>query len=138
MSYSITKGVKFSYAKYTGGTLGTYADVDGLTDFPNLGASPEQVDVTTLADAQRHYLKGVQDLGSMDFTFLYEQGTANTNYRELKALETEDKVSVKVTFPDTSTFTYDAQISCAIQGGGVNQAISFVCSTLLLSDIVLA
>lgn len=138
MSYSITKGTKFSYATYTGGTLGNYTDADGFRSFPSLGGTPEKVDVTTMADSTRHYINGVKDLGDLDFGFIYETGTSGTNYRKLKALESEDKVSIKITLPDTSTFTFDAQVAVSLDGGEVNGALTFTVSCSVLTDIALA
>ena len=131
----LTKGVKFYYATYTASTLGSYTQLEGLQSFPDLGAAPEKVDVTTLADSMRHYIKGVQDLSDLDFTFLYDNSGASSNYRLAKALESEAKVSVKIEFPDTTTFVYDAQISVRITGGEVNAALQFVVNTSLLTDI---
>lgn len=138
MAYSITKGTKFSVATYDGETLGTYADVSGFRSYPSLGGTPDRVDVTTLADGQYHYINGLKNLGDLNFGFVYETGTSNTNYRTLKALEDEDKVSVKITLPDTSTFTFDAQLSVSLDAGEVNGALMFTVSCALLSDITLA
>ena len=138
MAYSITKGTKFSVATYTGSTLGTYDEISGLRNFPSLGGTPDRVDVTTLADGQYHYINGLKNLGDLNFGFVYETGTSDTNYRDLKALESEDKVSIKIELPDTSTFTFDAQISVSLDAGEVNGALMFTVSCALLSDITLA
>lgn len=138
MAYSITKGTKFEYATYSSNTLGSYTEATGFRSFPSLGGTPDRVDVTTLADSQYHFINGLKNLGDLNFGFIYETGTTGTNYRNLKALESEDKVSIKITLPDTSTFTFDSQISVSLDAGEVNGALSFTVSCALLSDITLA
>lgn len=131
----LTKGVKFEYATYSGSTLGSYTEIEGLQAFPDLGAAPERVDVTTLADGMRHYIKGVQDISDMEYTFLYDNSGASANYRLAKALESESKVGIRISFPDTTKFVYDAQVATYIKGGEVNQAFTFAVNTTLLTDI---
>ena len=66
--------------------VGTVKAVTGLTDIPDMGATPEKIDVTTLADDCRQYINGIKDFGDLEFTFIYESG-ADGNYAQLAALE---------------------------------------------------
>ena len=114
-------------------------DVSGLTDIPDMGATPEKLDVTTLADDVRQYINGVKDFGDLEFTFIYESG-ADGNYAKLAALEAgaENKAGATecvVTFPDNSTFSFEGEISLRILGVGVNAVITFAISVALASDI---
>jgi hypothetical protein len=110
--------------------------VENLQEFPNLGAAAEQVETTTLADANRTYINGIKDFGTLDFTFLYDNSGSTSNYRVLRAAE-EDGLShdCKVEFPDGTSFSFSGQISVAVQGAGVNAALQFIATVNLGSDI---
>lgn len=111
--------------------VGDVKNVSGLTDIPDMGATPEKLDVTTLADASRQYIEGIKDFGDLEFTFIYESGEGN--YAKLAALEGEQKCIV--TFPDDTQFIFYGEISLRIVGVGVNAVITFVMSVALSSDI---
>ena len=112
--------------------VGSVKAVSGLTDIPDMGATPEKLDVTTLADASRQYIEGIKDYGDLEFTFIYESG-AEGNYAKLAALEGNQECAV--TFPDGSKFTFSGEISLRIVGVGVNAVITFVMAVALSSDI---
>ena len=112
--------------------VGNVKNVSGLTDIPDMGATPEKLDVTTLADASRQYIEGIKDYGDLEFTFIYESG-AEGNYAKLNGLEGDQ--DCVVTFPDGSTFSFSGEISLRIVGVGVNAVITFVMAVALSSDI---
>ena len=112
--------------------VGSVKAVSGLTDIPDMGATPEKLDVTTLADASRQYIEGIKDYGDLEFTFIYESG-ADGNYAKLAALEGQQ--DCVVTFPDGSKFSFNGEISLRIVGVGVNAVITFVMAVALSSDI---
>ena len=112
--------------------VGEVKNVTGLTDIPDMGATPEKLDVTTLADDVRQYINGVKDFGDLEFTFIYESG-AEGNYAKLAALEGDQ--DCVVTFPDGAKFSFSGEISLRILGVGVNAVITFAMSVALSSDI---
>ena len=116
--------------------VGDYMDVSGLTDIPDMGATPEKLDVTTLADEVRHYIAGVKDFGDLEFNFIYESG-ADGNYAQLAAIEANkaQDVPCSVEFPDGSKFSFTGEISLRIVGVGVNAVITFIMAVSLSSDI---
>ena len=107
------------------------SEISGLTDIPDLGATPEKLDVTTLADPERHYIDGVKDYGDLEFNFVYEE---SGNFATLKGMEGEEK-EVIVTFPDNTKFTFSGTISVRMLGVGVNAVITFAMSVALSSEI---
>ena len=117
-------------------SVGDYANVSGLTDIPDMGATPEKLDVTTLADEVRHYIAGVKDFGDLEFNFIYESG-ADGNYAKLAEIEAEkaQDVACTVEFPDGSKFSFTGEISLKIVGVGVNAVITFTMGVSLSSDI---
>jgi hypothetical protein len=120
-------------------------NVAGLTDIPDMGATPEKLDVTTLADDVRKYINGVKDFGDLEFTFIYESG-ADGNYKQLydiiydaqgnkiEANEAGETACI-VEFPDGSKFEFNGTIDVRIIGVGVNAVITFAMTVALASDI---
>lgn len=133
----LSKGAEFYFATYSGSTLGNYTKVKGMIDVPDLGVVPNKVDITTLDDEAYHYMKGLKDYGDLDFTFLYDDET----YALIKNVESEAKVGVKVVLPAVGTqasgriFIFDAQVSAALSGFGVEERLEFTVSCALQSDI---
>ena len=112
------------------------AKVDNLQEFPDLGGAAEQVETTTLADPNRTYIKGIKDFGSLDFTFLYDNSAATSNYCVLREAEEDNEShAVEVRFPDGTKFAFSGQISVAVNGAGVNAALQFTATVNLDSDI---
>ena len=109
-------------------------EIKGLTDIPDMGATPEKLDVTTLADEYRQYINGVKDFGDLEFTFIYESG-ADGNYAQLAAMEGKGVKECSVEFPDGAKFTFSGDISVRILGVGVNAVITFAMSVALQSEI---
>ena len=116
--------------------VGSVKAVSGLTDIPDMGATPEKLDVTTLIDESRQYINGVKDFGDLEFTFIYESGE-DGNYAKLNALVGQGPQECIVKFPGEggATFTFTGEISLRIIGVGVNAVITFAMSVALQSEI---
>ena len=128
----LTKNTKLS-VKISDSFVDLGAD---LQEFPNLGGAAEQVEVTTLADGNRRYINGIKDFGSLEFTFLYDGADSQGSYQKLRAIEVAgNPVEWKVTLPDSVEFTFTGQASVAINGGGVNDAITFTLTINLNSEL---
>lgn len=112
------------------------AKVENLQEFPDLGGAADQVDVTTLADGAYMYINGIKDYGSLEFTFLYDNSSATSNYQVLREAEEDGEThECEVRFPDGAKFAFDGMISVTISGAGVNAALQFVANVNLNSDI---
>ena len=110
--------------------------VENLQEFPDLGGAADQVDVTTLADGAYMYINGIKDYGSLEFTFLYDNREATSNYAVLRAAEEDGRThKCEVHFPDGTIFKFNGMISVTISGAGVNAALQFVANVNLNSDI---
>lgn len=108
----------------------TYEDLAGLQAVPEIGGDPEQVDITTLADATKKYIAGIQDMDSLEFTFLYD----NAIFKKLKAIQTSGKeVDFQITYPDGSTCTFKGGITVKMGGAEVNGAFQFTLAVTVSS-----
>ena len=127
----LTKDISLSYKKDS-----SYEVLDGLMEVPSLGGTPDKVEVTTLADASRRYIKGLKDYGDLAFKFLYDNEKATSNFRILRGLEESGKVvEWKVEFPDGTAFAFSGECSVAPSDGSVGGYIAFTLNISLNSDI---
>ena len=128
----LTKDITLSYKKDS-----SYEVLDGLQEVPSLGGTPDKVEVTTLSDGSRRYIKGIKDYGDLTFKFLYQNDTETSNFRVLRGLEESGKiVEWKVEFPDGTGFAFSGECTVAPSDGAVNAAITFNLTISLNSDIV--
>lgn len=125
----LSKGIKLSYKTSDGGSFKTLKD---LQEIPELGGTPNKVDVTTLDDEARAYINGLIEYGDLSFKFLYDK----TQFLELNGLT--GIIEWKVEFPDTLTATFSGESSVKIDGEGVETATTYTLSLALSSKIVFA
>lgn len=128
--------------KGTGSGTLSWSKLICISEFPDLGASPEQIDVTTLCDEMRHYIPGVQDTGSLEFKAFY---TAS-DYSTLKALAGTDG-NYAVWFgangsnePDghNGKFSFKGDLRVTVDGGGVNDPVTMTITIFPSTDITFA
>ena len=138
----LSKGTKLQYAESASGTFKT---LYGLKTTPDMGGDPEKVDVTNLNDNVRRYIKGVKDLGDLDFGFYYNSDDENpnvsesdvaTSYSTLRALDKAGtKVYFKLIYPDGTGYSWNGTVSVKRVAAEVNQAISFTLRVMCESDL---
>ena len=129
----LTKDTTLSYSATSGGS---YTQVPDLQEVPDFAADVDRVEITTLADGARRYKKGIKDYGELEFTFLYDNSGAQSNYRLLRALEEEDTNAFwKVAFPDGTTLAFQGEVSTGINGAGAGDVYQLTATISLTSDI---
>lgn len=128
----LSKGIKLSYEK----TNNQFVEIPDLQEVPELGGSVEKVEVTTLADGAKRYIKGIVDYGDLSFKFLYDNSTAESSYRVLKGIEDAGQIKkFKVEFPDKTVFAFSASVITKVSSAGVNGALTFTANLTLNSKI---
>lgn len=112
-------------------SAGSYAKVCDITSFPDLVPPAERIDITSLSDAMRVYIKGIGDTGEMTFAANYTP----ENFQAVQDLE-DNQYEYAVWFgaaessgtltPDghNGKFSWTGDISVGVTGGGVNEAVS--------------
>lgn len=125
----LSKGIKLSYKTSESSGFKTLKD---LQEIPELGGTPNKVDVTTLDDEARAYINGLIEYGDLSFKFLYDKN----QFLELNALT--GIIDWKVEFPDTLTATFSGESSVKINGEGVETATTYTLNLALSSKIVFA
>lgn len=129
----LTKGIELGYKA---ASADTYTKIPGLKEFPDMGGAPEQIDITTFDDAMMHYMNGLKDAGTLEFTFLYDkQDNATSNYQVLCGLEDAGKaVSWELKLPTGTKIHWDGEVAVTISGGAVNEAVNFVANIGVSTD----
>ena len=125
----VSKGMTLGYR--TSGS-GSYTTLTDLLEVPALGGSVDKVDVTTLADASKKYIKGLIDYGDLQFKFNY----AKEQFKALDALT--GSVSFQVTLPDETTATFSGEPTVSLESASVGAPLTYTMSIALDSEIVFA
>ena len=112
-------------------SAGSYEKVCDITSFPDLVPPAERIDITSLSDAMRVYIKGIGDTSEMTFAANYTPA----NFQAVEDLE-DQQLEYAVWFgasesggtltPDghNGKFSWTGDISVGVTGGGVNEAVS--------------
>lgn len=128
----LSKGIKLSY-KASGST---YTVIPDLQEIPELGGAAEKVEVTTLADGAKRYIKGLVDYGDLSFKFLYDNSGVTSSYRILRGLEDGGKITeFKIELPDGTAFAFSASVTTKIDSAAVNAPLTFSADLTLNSEI---
>lgn len=129
----LANGAKLEYKE---GTEGSYEDLPGLKEIPDMGVEAEKVDNTTLTDPHKKYEQGIGDLPEMTYKFKYDNKSAKSPYRVLRDAQKEGKVlTFQETLKDGTKTEYDAQVSVKRTGAGVNGVIEFEVTMMVQSDL---
>lgn len=126
----LANGARLSYSTTA---EGTYTNLPGLKEIPEMGVEPERVENTCLTDTVRKYEQGIGDPGDMNYVFKYDNSSANSSYRILRNLS--GTVYWKETLSDGTVYAFAAQPSVRRGGGGVNGALEFTLGLALQSEI---
>lgn len=129
----LSKGITLAYSATQDGA---YTEIPNLQEVPDMGGPADKVDVTCLADDNYKYINGIKDFGDLQFKFVYDNSSATSNYRLCRTIEESgDAVYWKMTFPDTTEFTFSGEASTTINSVGVNDPLTFALNVTLNSSI---
>lgn len=113
-----------------------FKEFELLMEVPELGGTPEKVDVTTLKDTHKKYIDGIKDYGDLAFKFLYDNNGATSDYRVLRGFEDAGTlVSFELALPDGTKFSFGGYVSTKIDSAGVGAALTFTATVALNSDM---
>lgn len=128
----LANGATLSYSTTESGT---YTNLPGLKEIPEMGVDPERVENTCLSDTVRKYEQGIGDPGDMKYIFKYDN-TEGSSYRLLRALNGA-ATFFKETLKDGTIYAFKAEPSVKRGGGGVNAALEFTLGLALQSEITI-
>lgn len=156
MAGILSKGISL-YVADTRAEGANWTYLHGLQEVPELGGTPETIEVTTLADTSKKYIKGLRDFGELSFSFLYGEKVQYcdddgkllpyqldgnvpyyTVFRYLKDFENVDKiVDWKLEFPDGTSFEFSGAVSVIMAGASVNSPLTCTVTITLNSDMAI-
>lgn len=132
----LANGAKLEYKEK--GAEGEYKELTGLKESPDCGTEQEKVENTALTDKNKQYENGIGDLGDMVYKFRYENTSADSPYRLMRAAQDAGKVlTFKETTKDCTVTEFDAEVSVKRTGGGVNGVIEMELSMAVKSDLTI-
>lgn len=126
------------------GTI-TWSNLCPIKDFPDLGAAPEPIEVTSLSDYARAYIEGIENSEQKAFTCNYDP----TVYATVQGMKgTEKDIAVwfgasendNVYTPDGSRGKFEGKgyLSVYINGGGVNEPVNMTITATMTKGFVKA
>lgn len=90
-----------------------------IKDFPDLGGAPEMLEVTTLSDAAKTYIEGIQEQSALEFT-------ANYSAMDYAACVKPAGTVFTLEFGTAGAsgiFTWTGSSSAYVVGAGVNEVV---------------
>lgn len=108
---------------------GSFVELCKIKDFPDMGGTPDTIEVTDLTDTHQRFIKGVISQDVLEFTANYD-GTA---FDLIDGLSGEQEFQLELS--NTDTWEWKGEISVYLSGNGVNgpheMVISIVPSTAI-------
>lgn len=131
-----------TYLMYRSSTSGTFAKVADITSFPDLIPTPERIDITTLSDYMRKYIKGIGDSGEMSFganytpeNFQAVNNLSDHQYEYAVWFGASGNAGSEVPDGHYGKFSWTGDISASVNGGGVNEAVGMTITAIPSSVI---
>jgi hypothetical protein len=110
--------------KYKATVEGTFTEVE-IKSFPDMGAAPNLIEVTTLSDTAQQFIEGVKPMAAIEFTANYDE----TVYEALAAVA-GDALIYQLEFGTNGTFGWTGSHTVIVAGGGVNAVLDMKLSVL--------
>ena len=137
-----SKGTILSVATVPQSGDPTYKKLYGLYTVPEMGGTPEMLDVTNLEDSHKRSILGIQDTGTLDFEFYATEDETDTTeqirdtWNILRGYQSAgDTMIWKLEYPDGEGFTWWGKCSLRRQSVGVNSAIKFTLTVGLETEL---
>lgn len=109
-----------------------YKKLYGLFSVPEMGGTPEMLDITNLEDSMKRSILGLQDVGTLDFEFYTTENETDTSeqirdtWNILQGYETAGTtMKWKLVYPDGEGYTWDGKCSIRRQAAAVNEPSKF-------------
>lgn len=127
-----TYGVQLMYKKASGST---YEKLVDIKNFPDLGGSPETIDVTSLSDSMRLSIPGIIELDILAFECNYVKEDFD-RCKALDNIETEYAIYLgNDKAGSDGKFYFKGKSVTFVTGGGVNEAVGMTVSIACTTEI---
>lgn len=124
-SYSIYNGSKLEYSTTSSGT---YIQIKGIKQAPDIGGTPNRIDTTDLDNLKYETaMTGLLPAQEYDFEFNMEDPTASANIKLANDLEDAGEIYYwKYTLSNGIVISFRSDVRTTIQGGGSQDLIGFI------------
>lgn len=96
-----------------------------VQEIGDMGGTPSELDATCLKDRIKKSVPGVQDAGTFELTYLFDNSGTDSDYRKLKALESAGTVTdIEVALPDGTKFKNTCFVSTYVEGAKVDALLT--------------
>ncbi len=118
-----------------------YKELYGLYNYPDMGASPEKIDVSNMRDKIKRGIAGRQDIGDLTFDFYYntekaaDEGTVIKKAFSALMAEEDALLKWKLCYPDGSYYSWEGKPTVFMKGGGGDDPMKFTLSVTLESEL---
>ena len=100
-----------------------------IKSYPDLGAAPTPIEVTTLSDDAQKFIPGIRSMAAMEFVANYDSAQFTI------LADSEDKeLTYKLNF-GTDSYEFSGKHNALIVGGGLNAAVDMKVVVLPTSKI---
>lgn len=116
----LANGATLEY-KEKGKASDEYKKLVGLKEIPELGVEAEKVENSPIDALHKRYEMGAGDLPDMVYKFMYDNTSADSPYRIMRAFAIAGTLlRFRETLKDGSITEFDAQVSVKRTGGALN------------------
>lgn len=103
--------------------LGTNA-LNNVQEISDIGGTPSELDATCLKDTMKKSVPGVREGSTIEITYLFDNTSAASDYRKVKALDTAGSATaIEISYPDGTKFANTGYVSTYTQGAKVNELL---------------
>ena len=102
-----------------------FTEVANVKTTPEVGAAPQQLEITNLGDENQRYDLGMNNSAILAFTAIYKGPQWNTIYQKAGDRKTYDW---KLVYPDGMTITFTGSFQITLAGMDVNTAAAYTIS----------
>ena len=133
-AYSAYNGTKLEYSSTENGT---YTQIKGIKQTPDVGGSPNKIDTTDLDNTKYETaINGLIPAQDYEFEFNMENPTASANIKLVSDLEDSGAIYYwKYTLSNGIVITFRSDVKTTIQGGGSGDLIGFSISLSPVDEI---
>ena len=133
-AYSAYNGTKLEYSSTENGT---YTQIKGIKQTPDVGGTPNKIDTTDLDNTKYETaINGLIPAQDYEFEFNMENPTASANIKLASDLEDSGDIYYwKYTLSNGIVISFRSDVKTTIQGGGSGDLIGFSISLSPVDEI---
>ena len=129
----LVNGAKLSYKT---SSSGSYTDMVGMTEMPDIGGEANKVEHSAIDDEYKQYEVGQKDAGDLDFKFRYRSAAEKAQFSTMRTQEAAGTILYfKVTLFDGMTVEFQGSVATKLlTAGGPDTPVDWQLRVGLASD----